>query len=60
MTKVQTIGRVKLGQDHSERVLDLKSFHDCSGMFTVAPDGSPVFTRDISSDEIYSLELELR
>jgi hypothetical protein len=28
-------------------------------MNTVAPDGSPLFTRDTSSDEIYSLDLEL-
>src|SRR5579862_1353324 len=51
--------RVKLGRNHSERVLDLNSFHMYTFGFAVAPDGSPLLTRDISSDEIYALQLEL-
>jgi Tol biopolymer transport system component len=51
--------RVKVGQTRSELVVDLKNLHQSTSMSTVAPDGSPLFSRDVSTDEIYSLELEL-
>jgi eukaryotic-like serine/threonine-protein kinase len=60
----QTFRRVKVGEDHSELVADLKGLlrysappaYAWSGL---APDGSPLFDRDLSTDEIYALELDL-
>jgi serine/threonine protein kinase/Tol biopolymer transport system component len=59
-----TFRRVKVGQTHSELLVDMKGLtrylalpaYDWSG---VAPDGSALFTRDLSTDEIYALDLEL-
>lgn len=51
--------RVKLGQNHSEKILDLNNLHMYTFGFAVGQDGSPLLTRDISSDEIYALQLEL-
>ena len=49
--------RVKVGQTRSELILDLK---DLRGIWNgVTPDGAVLFTRDVSVDEIYSLEVEL-
>ena len=49
--------RVKVGQTRSELILDLK---DLRGLWSgVTPDGAALFTRDVSVDEIYSLEMEL-
>lgn len=50
--------RVKLGNTHSEFVADLKDLHR-SWWGGITPDNIPIFSRDISSDEIYALELEL-
>jgi Tol biopolymer transport system component len=64
-TKSAGYRRVKLGQTHSELVTDLKGLQRGSGgtplgpWSGIAPDGSPIFIRDLSTDEIYSLELEL-
>ena len=49
--------RVKVGQTRSELILDLK---DLRGLWSgVTPDGAALFLRDVSVDEIYSLEMEL-
>jgi eukaryotic-like serine/threonine-protein kinase len=50
--------RVKLGDSHSELVVELKELHR-SWWSGITPDNSPIFSRDISSDEIYALDLEL-
>jgi len=50
--------RVKLGEAHSESMVILKGLHrSWSSGFT--PEGSPIFSRDISTDEIYALDLGL-
>ena len=50
--------RVKLGESHSEFLVDLKDLNRTpwSG---ITPDNSPIFSRNISTDEIYALDLEL-
>jgi imidazolonepropionase-like amidohydrolase len=50
--------RVKLGESRSELLVDLKDLHR-SWWSSITPDNSPIFSRDISADEIYALELEL-
>ena len=50
--------RVKLGESRSELLVDLKDLHR-SWWSSIAPDNSPIFSRDISTDEIYALDLEL-
>jgi len=61
-TKSPGYRRVKVGQTRSEFLIDLKDLHRL-GFFSmwsgIAPDGSALFTRDLSTDEIYSLDLEL-
>ena len=55
--------RAKLGQSRPELLLDLKDIKQFSGDLEVwsaiTPDGSPLFVRDMSTDEIYALELDL-
>ena len=56
--------RVKVGQNRSELVVDLKDLRRYSltlvGAWSgLAPDGSALFVRDLSTDEVYSLDLEL-
>jgi serine/threonine protein kinase len=50
--------RVKLGQTQSEFLVDLKDLHR-SWWSGITPDNAPIFSRDISTDEIYALDLEL-
>jgi Tol biopolymer transport system component len=59
-----TFRRAGVKQTRSELVLDLKDLNRYSltlvGAWNgLAPDGSPLFVRDLSTDEIYSLDLEL-
>jgi serine/threonine protein kinase/Tol biopolymer transport system component len=59
-----TYRRVGVGQTRSELVVDLKDLRRFSvaliGAWSgLAPDGSALFVRDLSTDEIYSLDLEL-
>jgi eukaryotic-like serine/threonine-protein kinase len=59
-----TFRRVRVGETRSERVADLQSLRRYSvwpvfGWSGLAPDGSALFTRDLSSDEIYSLDVDL-
>jgi eukaryotic-like serine/threonine-protein kinase len=52
--------RVKVGQTRSELVVDSKGLRRWALPWSgLTPDGSALFVRDVSSDEIYSLELEL-
>jgi Tol biopolymer transport system component len=51
--------RVKLGETHSQLVVDLKNLHFKFGASGLTPDGSPFFVRDVSIDEIYGLDVEL-
>jgi Tol biopolymer transport system component len=61
--ETSTYRRVRLGENHSEMVVDLKDLHRYSGPVGVwsglTPDGRPLFARDISTDEIYALDMEL-
>jgi eukaryotic-like serine/threonine-protein kinase len=50
--------RVKLGDTHSELIVDLSSLRR-SWWSGITPDNVPIFSRDISTDEIYALDLEL-
>ncbi|HXM94195.1 MAG TPA: protein kinase [Candidatus Dormibacteraeota bacterium] len=52
--------RVKVGQTRSELFVDSKNLRRWLPPWSgLTPDGSALFVRDVSSDEIYSLELEL-
>jgi Tol biopolymer transport system component len=50
--------RIKLGEALSEVVVDLKDLHR-SWWSGITPENTPIFSRDISTDEIYALDLEL-
>jgi hypothetical protein len=50
--------RVKVGEFHSEFLVDLKDLHR-SWWSGITPDDTPIFSRDISTDEIYALYLDL-
>ena len=59
-----TFRRIKVGQTHSELVADLKGLLRYSrppafGWSGFSLDGSPLMSRDLSTDEIYALDLEL-
>jgi Tol biopolymer transport system component len=59
-----TFRRIKVGQTSSDLVADLTNFHKyiafpVFGWSSTAPDGSMLFVRDLSTDEIYALDLEL-
>lgn len=61
---VITYRRARVGNTHSEQVADLENLRLYSappayGWSGLAPDGSPVFARDLSTDEIYALDLDL-
>jgi Tol biopolymer transport system component len=52
--------RAKVGQTRSELFVDLKDLHQYGyGWSRLTPDGLALFVRDVSSDEIYSLDVEL-
>ena len=59
-----TFRRVKVGATHSELVVDLKGLlayknAPAYGWTGISPNGSNVFVRDLTTDELYSLDLEL-
>jgi len=62
-TKEAAFRRVKVEQTRSEFLIDLKDMHRYGGYgwawSGLAPDDSALLVRDVSSDEIYSLDLEL-
>lgn len=52
--------RIKMGQTRTELVVDTSSLRRWGLPWSgLTPDGSALLVRDVSSDEIYSLELEL-
>jgi Tol biopolymer transport system component/DNA-binding winged helix-turn-helix (wHTH) protein len=55
--------RVKVGQTRSEFITDLRDMHRYGkygwAWSGLAPDDSPLLVRDMSTDEIYSLDVEL-
>jgi eukaryotic-like serine/threonine-protein kinase len=61
-TETPTYRRVKIGQTRSEFVIDLKDLHQFGAPEAwsgLTPDSSPLFVRDVSTSETYSLDLEL-
>jgi Tol biopolymer transport system component len=61
LTSKPLFGRVKLGGAQFEPVVDLKGIHRFFGPWAewngIAPDSSPVLVRDISTYEIYALDM---
>jgi serine/threonine protein kinase/Tol biopolymer transport system component len=56
--------RVELGKAKPEPFVDLRNLHQFFGSSLgtwsgITPEGSPLFVRDVSTDEIYALDLEL-
>jgi Tol biopolymer transport system component/tRNA A-37 threonylcarbamoyl transferase component Bud32 len=55
--------RISPGQTRSQLMVDLKDLHQFGSRIGpwsgITPDGSPLFVRDLSTDEIYTLDLEL-
>jgi len=55
-------GRVKLGQNQFEPVVDLKGIHRVLGPWAewngITPGSSPLIVRDISTHEIYALDVQ--
>jgi eukaryotic-like serine/threonine-protein kinase len=62
-TEARGYYRIKLGQTRPELVVDLKDLKRYVGpgdtWSGITPDGSPLFLRDVSTDEIYALDLDL-
>jgi hypothetical protein len=59
-----TFQRIQVGKTRSELLADLKALtrfksRGAGPWSNVAPDGSALFVRDLSTDEIYALDLEL-
>ena len=57
------ISRVRVADRNVERITSLKDLRQATGpdgntQISVAPDGSPVFTRDIGTQEIYALTVK--
>ena len=64
LTEHPTFGRIKVGQTRRELLLELKGLRRYSATIAgpwsgLAPDGSALFVRDLSTQEIYALDLEL-
>ena len=63
LTETPGYYRIKLGQTRPELVVDLKdlkrNFGQKGTWSGISPDDSPLFLRDVSTDEIYALDLEL-
>jgi WD40 repeat protein len=61
VTDEESIRRVKVGEDHAERVFTLPTIDRYMGPYGFwagqAPDGSWMFVRDRSTQEVYSLNL---
>jgi hypothetical protein len=58
------VGRIRLSDQRSETIASLKDFHpalnygaQAATPVNVAPDGSPIFTRDTGYQEIYALNI---
>jgi hypothetical protein len=50
--------RIKVGETRSEFLVDLKNLRR-SRWSGITPDNVPLFERDVSTDEIYALNVEL-
>lgn len=50
--------RIRVADHHVEELASLKDFRILPGSLSVAPDDSPVFTRDIGTQEIYSIAVK--
>ena len=64
LTDHPTFRCLKLGQTRSELLLDLQNLrryqNDSFGPWSgLAPDGSLLFVRDLSTQQVYALDLEL-
>jgi Tol biopolymer transport system component len=60
ITKDPGYRRIKVGQNRSELFVHLKDLHRFgAGWSGLTPGGAALFVRDVSADEIYSLEVEL-
>lgn len=63
VTDEESIRRVKLGEDHAEKVFGVSGVEHYMGQFGYwsgqAPDGSWMFVQDRSTQEVYSLNLEV-
>jgi len=63
VTDEESIRRVKIGEDHTERVFALHGIERYIGPYGLwvgrSPDGSWMFVRDRSTQEVYSLNLGL-
>ena len=63
VTDEESIRRVKIGEDHTERVFGIHGIDRYVGPFGLwvgrGPDGSWMFVRDRSTQEVYSLNLGL-
>jgi serine/threonine protein kinase len=61
-TDKPVFGRLKVGQTQFEPIVDLKGINRFFGPFGlwsgIAPDGSPILDRDISTHEIYALDVQ--
>jgi eukaryotic-like serine/threonine-protein kinase len=62
-TNEPTFRRARVGENHSELLIDLKDlqrYFSAIGPWSgVTPDGSALFVRNLSTDEIYALVLDL-
>ena len=54
-----TYRRIRVGANKPELVVDFGNLHLADFMIGLTPDGSALLARDVSADEIYSLEVEL-
>jgi Tol biopolymer transport system component len=59
LDKEPAIYRVRISDHKVERVLDLKELSPANQWFGLAPDDSILVARDISSQSIYSMDVEL-
>jgi eukaryotic-like serine/threonine-protein kinase len=61
-TRTPTYRRVKVGEAKTEVVANVAAIRRYFGQLGswsgVTPDGSPLFTRDVSTNEVYALEVE--
>jgi hypothetical protein len=59
----RTFRRARVGQRRSEFLVDLKDLRQLQTEFSewsgISPDNTPLFVRDLSTDEIYALDVEL-
>ena len=62
-TNEPSFRRVRIGETHSEELIDLKDlqrYFSAIGPWSgITPDGSGLFVRNLSTDEIYALDLDL-